>query len=74
MVAPTPNSPADKAGVNPQDLLLAIDGKPTKGLSLYEASDLLQGEAGSSVTLTLQPKGQTSSKDVKLVRCAGLTR
>ena len=58
--------------MKPQDVVLAIDSKQLRGLSLYEAAELLQGEAGSSVTLTLQPKGQRSSTDKTLVRCARL--
>lgn len=34
--------PAEKAGVRAGDVIATISGTPTKGLSLYEASDLLQ--------------------------------
>ena len=44
MVTPLPGGPADAAGVRAGDSIVSIDGKPTQGLSLYEASDLLLGE------------------------------
>ncbi len=49
VVAPAPGGPAERAGIKPQDVVVAIDGKNTKGISLFEAGDLLQGEDGSQV-------------------------
>lgn len=49
VVAPYPNSPADKAGIRPLDRLLAIGDRSTQGMSLYEAGELLQGADGSEV-------------------------
>lgn len=49
VLTPTPGGPADKAGVRAGDVLVTVDGTPTRGLSLYDVSDLLQGEADSQV-------------------------
>lgn len=49
VLTPTPGGPADKAGVKAGDVIMSVDGNPTKGLSLYDVSDLLQGEADSQV-------------------------
>ncbi len=49
VVTPAPGGAADLAGIKPGDIIAAIDGKPTKGLSLYEAADLLQGAEGTQV-------------------------
>ncbi len=42
VVAPLPGGPAEAAGVRPGDVITAVDGTPTAGISLYEASELLQ--------------------------------
>jgi C-terminal processing protease CtpA/Prc len=49
VLTPTAGGPADKAGVKAGDVIVSVDGTPTKGLSLYDVSDLLQGEADSQV-------------------------
>lgn len=48
-MTPTPGGPADRAGIRAGDVIEAVGGVATKGLSLYEASDLLQGAEGSEV-------------------------
>ena len=54
-----PDGPADKAGVEQDDLITAIDGASTKGMSLNQASAKLRGKEGTRVTLTLQREGTT---------------
>lgn len=58
MLAPSPGGPAEAAGVRAGEVLQAVGGTPVSGLSLYEVSDLLQGEAGSQVELQLRGPGQ----------------
>jgi carboxyl-terminal processing protease len=60
VVAPTPGGPADEAGVKPNDLIVAVDGRTVEGLSLYEVADQLQGPATSKVTISLQRDGNKS--------------
>ncbi|MGC1379463.1 MAG: S41 family peptidase [Candidatus Baltobacteraceae bacterium] len=48
-----PNGPADKAGVEQDDLITSIDGASTKGMSLTQASGKLRGKEGTKVTLTI---------------------
>ncbi|MEB3263571.1 MAG: S41 family peptidase [Synechococcus sp.] len=59
VVSPIDGSPASKAGVQPRDVITAIDGKSTKGMSTEDAVKLIRGQAGTRVTLTLRRKGQT---------------
>ena len=66
VISPIEGSPASKAGVQPKDVILAIDGKSTKGMGTEEAVKLIRGQAGTSVTLTLKRKTQTL--DVALTR------
>ena len=58
VVSPIEGSPASRAGVQPKDVIVAIDGKPTKGMSTEDAVKLIRGQAGTSVTLTLKRKAQ----------------
>jgi carboxyl-terminal processing protease len=61
------NSPALKAGVKAGDQILAIDGKATQSMKVDDASKLIRGKAGSSITLRLGRTGQ-SEFDLKLTR------
>lgn len=54
VVAPLPDSPAARAGLKPRDIIEAIDGRPTKGLWLEQAADLLRGLAGTRLVLTVR--------------------
>jgi hypothetical protein len=49
VLTPSPGGPADKAGARAGDVIVAVDGTAVKGLSLYDVSDLLQGDADSQV-------------------------
>ncbi len=46
--------PAAKAGVQPGDIIITIDGQPTKGLTTLDDSKLIRGKAGSIVRLVVQ--------------------
>ena len=59
VVSPIDGSPASRAGVQPKDVIVAIDGKSTKGMSTEDAVKLIRGQAGTTVTLTLKRKAQT---------------
>jgi carboxyl-terminal processing protease len=58
VVSPIEGSPASRAGVQPKDVITAIDGKSTKGMSTEDAVKLIRGQAGTTVTLTLKRKAQ----------------
>ena len=51
MIAPSSGGPAEAAGVAPKDVLQAVDGASTAGLSLFDVGDMLQGPEGSQVRL-----------------------
>ncbi|MCL4233538.1 MAG: PDZ domain-containing protein [Deltaproteobacteria bacterium] len=54
VIAPIPGTPAAKAGLKPMDRIVKVDGVETLGLSLTEAVDMIRGEIGTSVTLTMR--------------------
>ena len=54
IVAPLEGSPAEAAGLQPGDQILAIDGKSTLGESVSSLVYVVRGEAGTDVTLTIR--------------------
>ena len=55
----TPGGPAEAAGLQIGDMLLAIDGANMKELGMEEARNRVRGEEGTSLTLTVQRGGET---------------
>lgn len=53
IITPLAGTPADTAGLRPNDKVVKIDGNITKNLTLNEAVKLMRGKAGTSVTLTI---------------------
>lgn len=68
VIAPLPESPAAKAGLRPQDKILAIDGLDTTGIALDQAVSLIRGEKGTQVTLTIFREGNENNLEVKITR------
>lgn len=68
IVAPFRNSPAEKAGLRPNDQILKIDGEGIEGLSLYEAVLKIRGEKGTVVNLTIERPGVTDPIDFAVTR------
>lgn len=63
VVTPLAGSPALRAGVEPGDVILEIEGKSTEGMSVEDASKLLRGPEGTSVHLKMQRKNIDEGKD-----------
>jgi carboxyl-terminal processing protease len=60
-------SPADSAGLNPGDVITAINGQPVKGRMLHEAINELSGDPGTSIRLQLLlPEGE--QREVEMIR------
>lgn len=57
VIAPIDDTPAARAGIEAGDLIVRIDGQPTKGWSLVQAVDKLRGKPGSKIVLTLVREG-----------------
>lgn len=66
IVSPLSGSPAEKAELQPGDMIFQINGEDTLGMFLEEAVSKIRGEAGSEVTLTIGRKGKVF--EVKIVR------
>ena len=68
VVTPIEGTPAYKAGILAGDLILKIDGEPTKTLTLMESVKRLRGPKGTKVTITIMREGFAKPKDVPLTR------
>ena len=58
VIEPVANSPASEAGITAGDRILAIDGQSTRGMTVEQASKLIQGEVGLPITLRVERNGQ----------------
>jgi carboxyl-terminal processing protease len=61
-----PAAPAEQAGVQVGDVVVAIDGRPTLDLGLEDVQGLMRGEIGTKVVLTVKRAGK--SVDVEITR------
>ncbi|WP_026688324.1 S41 family peptidase [Alteribacter aurantiacus] len=68
IVAPFRDSPAEKAGLRPNDQIVGIDGDSIEGLSLYEAVLQIRGEKGTTVTLTIERPGVSDDLKIDVIR------
>jgi carboxyl-terminal processing protease len=68
VVSPYDGTPAHKAGLLPNDQIVAVDGQPTQGMRIMEASEKIRGKKGSKVTLTVLREGWDSTREIILVR------
>lgn len=53
IISPLDAYPAQKAGLKPKDIVAAINGKPTQGMTIDEAVNKIRGDVGTKVTLTI---------------------
>ncbi len=68
VISPTEDSPGFRAGILPGDQILRINGKTTEKMSLQDAIDLLRGEPGQKVTLTIYRPSSKQTRDYTLQR------
>lgn len=68
VVAPIDDTPAARAGMQSGDLIIRVDDKPINGLNLREATDMLRGEPGTNVKITVVREPQAEPFDLVLER------
>jgi carboxyl-terminal processing protease len=68
VVSPIEDTPAFKAGIKPNDLIIKLDDTPVKGMSLNDAVKKMRGKPNSQITLTISRKGESAPIVVTLTR------
>lgn len=58
VISPLEGTPADRAGIKSNDLIIKIEGQLVQNMTLREAVNLIKGEAGTKVTLTIIRTGE----------------
>lgn len=62
------DSPAEKAGIRPKDVVTKVNGKSVVGKPLDEVVKLVRGKKGTTVTLTIKRGSQEKTLKSNVVR------
>lgn len=68
VVSPIDDTPAFYAGIKAGDLIIMLDNKPIKGMSLNDAVNMMRGKPGSKIEITALRKGEANPLTFKLER------
>jgi carboxyl-terminal processing protease len=68
IVSPIKGSPAEKAGLKPNDMILSVNGKSLQGMNSTQAVTLIRGKKGTKVELSIQRPGTDAPITVPIIR------
>ena len=68
VVSPMDDTPADKAGILAGDFITHVNGESVLGLTLDQAVDMMRGEVGSEIVITVAREGTEEPFDVSIIR------
>ena len=68
VISPIDGTPAQRAGIKAGDLIIRLDNKSVKGISLMEAVKMMRGKPGSKITLTIVREGENKPFEISIVR------
>ena len=68
VITPLDDTPAARAGIMARDAILRINDTPTEGLSLQEVLELMRGDPGTELELTILREGESAPRNLTLER------
>jgi len=68
VIAPTPGSAAERAGIQPGDRIVEVDGRSTRGWTQAEATKALRGKAGTRLAVKIERPGMAAVMALSLTR------
>ena len=68
VIAPIDDTPAARAGMKSGDLIIRLDDKPVKGMSLNEAVSIMRGKPETSIVVTIVREGEDKPLRITIVR------
>ncbi|ALM54434.1 peptidase S41 [Halomonas huangheensis] len=68
VITPIDDTPAERAGLQARDTILRIDDTPTDRMNLQDAVDLMRGEPGTSIQITVVSAGGGSPRTISVTR------
>lgn len=68
VVSPIEGTPAYKAGIQANDIIIKVEGKSTKGMMLWEAVKKMRGKPGTTINITIARAGLAKPMNISLVR------
>ena len=68
VVSPIDDTPAQRAGIKAGDLVVRLDEKPVKGMTLGEAVKIMRGKPGSDILLTIIREGEAAPLKITITR------
>lgn len=68
VISPIDDTPAQRAGIKAGDLIIRLDDKPVKGMSLNDAVKMMRGDPGSDIILTVVREGVDQPLKIKITR------
>lgn len=68
VISPIDDTPAERSGVKAKDLIIRLDEKPVKGMSLNDAVKIMRGKPNTDIKLTIVREGETKPLEIIITR------
>jgi len=68
VISPIDDTPAQRAGILAGDLIIRLDSKPVKGMTLQQAVNIMRGKVGTDIILTVVREGAEKPLEITITR------